>query len=51
MVLEFLLGASWNECKIVAESLRSSAENIMYDDATTELMISASKKKRNYFKI
>lgn len=37
-----LFGANWDECKLVAEQFRSSAESIIYNDNSTELQVTVS---------
>lgn len=37
-----LFGANWDECKSIAEQIRSSAESIIYNDGSTELQITVS---------
>lgn len=37
-----LFGANWDECKSIAEQIRSSAESIIYNDGSTELQVTVS---------
>lgn len=37
-----LSGATWEECKLVAEQIRSSAESLIYNDGSTELQVTVS---------
>ena len=37
-----LFGANWDECKSVAEQIRSSAESIICNDGSTELQVTVS---------
>ncbi len=37
-----LSGATWDECKLVAEKIRSSAESLIYNDGSTELQVTVS---------
>ncbi len=37
-----LSGATWDECKVVADEIRSSAESQIYNDGSTELQVTVS---------
>ncbi|MCP3928848.1 MAG: GGDEF domain-containing protein [Bacteroidetes bacterium] len=37
-----LSGATWNEYKVVAEEMRCSAESQIYNDGSTELLVTVS---------